>query len=81
MAAKRQSNYDNHAPDALNQNSPAKRPVFGAGDSDTDITFLQDASVLKLAINRNRQELMCNAYNNYQDKWMINPMFIRPLGQ
>jgi haloacid dehalogenase-like hydrolase len=58
-----------------------KRPVFGAGDSDTDISFLQDATKLKLAINRNRKELMCNAYNNYMGKWIINPMFILPRAQ
>jgi hypothetical protein len=58
-----------------------KRPVFGAGDSDTDISFMRDATTLKLAINRNRRELMCNAYNNYMDKWIINPMFIQPRAQ
>lgn len=55
--------------------------VFGAGDSDTDITFLQDATKLKLALNRNKKELMCNAYGNYMSKWIINPMFIQPKSQ
>lgn len=59
----------------------AKRAVFGAGDSDTDISFLQDATKLKLAINRNKKELMCNAYGNYMSKWLVNPMFIQPKGQ
>lgn len=58
-----------------------KRPVFGAGDSDTDISFLHDATKLKLAINRNKKELMCNAYGNYMSKWIINPMFIQPRAQ
>lgn len=58
-----------------------KRPIFGAGDSDTDITFLQDATALKLAINRNKKELMCNAYGNAGGTWIINPMFIQPRSQ
>lgn len=74
--------YGVSGPDALLPNpDPAKRPVFGAGDSDTDISFLQDATTLKLAINRNKSELMCNAYANYMGKWIINPMFIAPKGQ
>jgi hypothetical protein len=60
---------------------PAKVQVFAAGDSNTDVTFLQDAGVMKLAINRNKTELMCNAYSNYQGKWLINPMFIQPKSQ
>lgn len=53
--------------------------VFGAGDADTDIFFLKDAAGLRLAINRNRREIMCNAYANSDGKWLINPMFIDPL--
>jgi hypothetical protein len=63
------------------QSDMATRPVFGAGDSDTDASFLQDATVLKLAINRNKNELMCNAYGNAGGKWIVNPMFISPKGQ
>jgi hypothetical protein len=55
--------------------------VFAAGDSDTDITFMQDATTLKLAINRQKNELMCNAYGNAGGKWIVNPMFIQPLAQ
>ncbi len=60
---------------------------FAAGDSDTDITFVKDATELKLAINRNKKELMCNAYAdlyssaNPDGKWLVNPMFIEPKGQ
>lgn len=61
---------------------------FAAGDSDTDITFVKDATDLKLAINRNKKELMCNAYSdlyskadNPDGKWLVNPMFINPKGQ
>ncbi len=59
----------------------AKRPVFGAGDSDTDISFLKDATKLKLVINRNKKELMCNAYDSYMGRWIVNPMFIAPKSQ
>lgn len=53
------------------------RQVFAAGDSDTDIDFLRD-SVYKLAINRNKKELMCFAYRNEGKSWLVNPMFIEP---
>ncbi len=59
----------------------AMRPVFGAGDSDTDISFLQDATHLKLVLNRNKKEIMCNAYRNLDDKWIINPLWIGGLPQ
>ncbi len=58
-----------------------KRPVFAAGDSDTDVSFMMDATELKLAINRNKTELMCQAYDNEDGTWIVNPMFILPLGQ
>ena len=57
---------------------PARRPVFAAGDSDTDIAFVKDATVLKLAINRAKIQLMCNALANYHDTWLFQPMFIQP---
>lgn len=57
------------------------RQVFAAGDSDTDLAFLQDASVLKLALNRNKVQLMCNAYANYQGRWLVQPMFVQPRAQ
>lgn len=67
---------------ALQRNADVnKRALFAAGDSDTDITFLQDATGLKLAINRNKKELMCNAYANAGGKWIVNPMFIQPRAQ
>ena len=53
------------------------RQVFAAGDSDTDIEFMRD-SQYKLAINRQKNELMCFAYRNEGDSWRINPMFIAP---
>ena len=68
-------------PDAFKQAPEGQRPAFSAGDSDTDVTFLTDATALRLAINRNKVELMCNAYDNEDGKWLINPMFIEPKGQ
>lgn len=56
----------------------SKRPVFAAGDSDTDIAMVKDATDLKLVINRNKTQLMCNAYANYGGKWVVQPMFLAP---
>ncbi|MET9609795.1 HAD family hydrolase [Streptomyces sp. NPDC006512] len=56
----------------------ARRQVFAAGDSDTDISFLRDATALRLVVNRNKNELMCRAYDNGDGKWIVNPMFIDP---
>jgi hypothetical protein len=64
---------------ALQQNpDAARRQILTGGDSDTDITFLKDATGARLVINRNRPEAMCNAYKNADDKWLVNPMFIEP---
>lgn len=63
------------------QADDALRPVFAAGDSDTDVAFVQDATGLKLAINRNKKELMCNAYHDVGGNWLVNPMFIAPKEQ
>ncbi|MFF2197169.1 HAD family hydrolase [Streptomyces sp. NPDC058157] len=59
----------------------ARRQVFAAGDSDTDVTFLRDATGLRLVLNRNKNELMCRAYDNSDGKWIVNPMFIEPKKQ
>ncbi|MFD7960708.1 haloacid dehalogenase-like hydrolase [Streptomyces zaomyceticus] len=56
----------------------SRRQVFAAGDSDTDISFLRDATGLRLALNRNKNELMCRAYENGDGRWIVNPMFIEP---
>ncbi len=60
------------------QTDPALRPLFAAGDSDTDISFLQDTTGLRLVVNRNKGELMCNAYHDAGDNWIVNPMFLAP---
>ncbi|MER5206482.1 haloacid dehalogenase-like hydrolase [Streptomyces sp. NPDC002825] len=56
----------------------ARRQVFAAGDSDTDVSFLRDATGLRLVLNRNKNELMCRAYENGDGRWLVNPMFIEP---
>ncbi|MFD5431243.1 haloacid dehalogenase-like hydrolase [Kitasatospora sp. NPDC127067] len=57
----------------------AERQALAAGDSTTDVTFVGDATGLRLAINRQAAELMCHAYRNEDGKWLVNPMFIDPL--
>jgi hypothetical protein len=52
--------------------------VFAAGDSDTDLSFVQDATHLKLAMNRAKVQLMCNAYANHGGQWLVQPMFVSP---
>lgn len=73
--------FGNTGPTALDKGPDDKRQVFAAGDSDTDITFVEDATALKLVLNRNKPELMCNAYRNHGDQWLINPMFLKPKAQ
>lgn len=55
-----------------------RRQVFAAGDSVTDVTFLSDATGARLVVNRNNAELMCNAYDNADGRWLVNPMFLEP---
>ncbi|MGP9021829.1 haloacid dehalogenase-like hydrolase [Streptomyces sp. BR1] len=59
----------------------SRRQVFAAGDSDTDVSFLRDATALRLVLNRNKNELMCRAYDNNDGRWIVNPMFIQPKGR
>ena len=66
-------------PGAFDQLPEQQRPVFGAGDSDGDATFIGDATALRLVINRNQIELMCRAYADLDGRWLVNPMFINPL--
>jgi hypothetical protein len=58
-----------------------RRQVFAAGDSDTDVSFVQDATDLKLVIDRNRVKLMCNALANAGGRWLVQPMFLEPLAR
>jgi phosphoserine phosphatase len=69
--------YGDTSADAFERRPDGQRWHFAAGDSDTDIEFLKDAT-FKLVLNRNKKELMCHAYYNENDSWRINPMFIQP---
>lgn len=66
---------------AENVQPARRRQVFAAGDSDTDISFLRDATGLRLVLNRNKNEVMCRAYDNSDGRWIVNPMFIEPKKQ
>jgi phosphoglycolate phosphatase-like HAD superfamily hydrolase len=72
-----------HKPPAaqLGKADAAQRQVLAAGDSDTDVAFVQDATDLKLVIDRNRVALMCNAWSNAGGRWIVQPMFIEPLAR
>jgi len=65
---------------AFDQLPEPRRQAFAAGDSDGDATFIADATALRLVINRNQIELMCRAYADLDNRWLVNPMFINPLG-
>ncbi|MFG2522553.1 haloacid dehalogenase-like hydrolase [Streptomyces sp. NPDC048527] len=56
-----------------------KRIALGGGDADTDVTFVGDATGAHLVLNRNKNEVMCRAYDNADGRWVANPMFIEPL--
>jgi phosphoserine phosphatase len=62
---------------AIERRADGQRQYFAAGDSDTDIEFLRDATY-KFVLNRNKKELMCNAFYNETKSWLVNPMFIKP---
>jgi len=67
---------------AIQRRADGQRQVFAAGDSDTDIEFLRDATY-RFVLNRNKKELMCYAYydDGGADHWLVNPMFIEPKAQ
>ncbi|MBP8921054.1 MAG: haloacid dehalogenase-like hydrolase [Micropruina sp.] len=68
-------------PRALKPMPFALRPVVAGGDATTDISMLRDAKGAAVVLNRNRDELMCHAYDNANERWAVNPMFINPLPQ
>jgi hypothetical protein len=73
---------DNTVSATLENPDPSRRQVFAAGDSNTDVTFLRDATAMALVLNRNKAELMCNAFwdrgGQPGKRWLVNPMFIAP---
>ncbi|MFE9094644.1 haloacid dehalogenase-like hydrolase [Streptomyces sp. NPDC007264] len=64
---------------AWRRQDPAHRPALAAGDADTDVTFVGDATGVHLVVNRNKDELMRRAYDDADGRWLVNPMFIEPL--
>ncbi|MFE9451327.1 haloacid dehalogenase-like hydrolase [Streptomyces sp. NPDC006739] len=56
-----------------------RRPALAAGDADTDVTFVGDATGAHLVVNRDKPELMCRAYDDADGRWLVTPMFIEPL--
>ncbi|MDN8272003.1 haloacid dehalogenase-like hydrolase [Acinetobacter sp. ABJ_C1_1] len=67
--------------EAWEQLSADRRQIIAGGDSVTDVTFVNDATVVSIAINRNKPELMCRAYDGLftkGGKWAVNKMFIEP---
>jgi phosphoserine phosphatase len=62
---------------ALQRRLDGQRQWFASGDSDSDVEFLRDAHY-KLAINRNKADLMCHAFYNERGTWLVQPMFIEP---
>ncbi|MGH7293937.1 MAG: HAD family hydrolase [Polyangiaceae bacterium] len=63
----------------LERADPSRRQGFAAGDSDTDVAFVQDATILKLVIDRHKVGLMCNALANAGGRWLVQPMFFDPM--
>lgn len=66
-------------PRALSPMPAERRQVLAGGDATTDISMLTDATAVHVVLNRNKDELMCVAYDDFDGKWAINPMFIDPL--
>ncbi|WP_328757135.1 haloacid dehalogenase-like hydrolase [Streptomyces sp. NBC_00271] len=71
--------YGVHGAAAWRRQNPRHRTALAAGDADTDVTFVGDATGAHLVLNRNKSELMCRAYDDADGRWVINPMFIGPL--
>lgn len=71
--------YGVHGAAAWQRQDPRHRTALAAGDADTDVTFVGDATGAHLVLNRNKSELMCRAYDDADGRWVINPMFIGPL--
>ncbi len=69
--------YGDSTAKAMQRRPDGQRQIFGAGDSDTDVEFMRDATY-RLVIDRNKTELMCNSFYNSNTSWVINPMFIQP---
>ncbi|MGW0604731.1 haloacid dehalogenase-like hydrolase [Streptomyces sp. NPDC002640] len=64
---------------AWQRQQPARRPLLGAGDADTDVTFVGDATGLRVVLDRRKPEILCRARDNADGRWLVQPMFIEPL--
>jgi hypothetical protein len=63
--------------DALTPNADLrKRPAFGAGDSDGDVSFLVDTTGLRLAFQRGKPELTALSTANADGLWLLQAPFI-----
>jgi len=71
--------YGVHGAAAWRRQPWPRRPALAAGDADTDVTFVGDATGAHLVLNRGKPELMCRAYDDADGRWLVNPMFIDPL--
>jgi phosphoserine phosphatase len=60
------------------QSDPALRPVFVAGDSDGDLAMLEDATHLRLVLDRQNPRVMCNALSD-PSGWIVQPLFVNPM--
>ncbi|MER5476455.1 haloacid dehalogenase-like hydrolase [Streptomyces sp. NPDC002734] len=64
---------------AWERQRPARRPALGAGDADTDVTFVGDATGLRVVLDRHKPEIMCRALDDADGRWLVQPMFLQPL--
>ncbi|MEU3557228.1 haloacid dehalogenase-like hydrolase [Streptomyces fragilis] len=64
---------------AWQRQRPARRPALGAGDADTDVTFVGDATGLRVVLDRHKPEIMCRALDDADGRWLVQPMFLEPL--
>ncbi len=56
---------------------PDKRPRFGAGDSDGDVSFLMDTTGLRLLIDRKKPLVTKAATEHADGRWVVQDPFIR----
>jgi phosphoserine phosphatase len=56
-----------------------RRQLFVAGDATTDLEMLQDASELRLVVDRHKPELMCHALSGSGGEWLVQPTFVQAL--
>jgi phosphoglycolate phosphatase-like HAD superfamily hydrolase len=71
--------FGDRTPRAIERRPDGARQTFAAGDSDSDVEFVRDAT-WKLVIDRHKPALMCLALANEADSWRVQPMFIDPMG-